>query len=149
MDENSLKSLEQIKEMLAQEYTISKHSVLANAVIKDRFIYAVRQHNDLGKFEEIIKSIMKINEEIRREGFLHIADLKDEIQNKIYHNIAELLAASTNLMRITALLESSFYYLPVDELIESVLIHDGLIMCVLGHTNNEISIRLHSMINML
>lgn len=146
MDEITLDYLEQIKDMLAQEYTISYHSICRDPDIKNRFVAAVKQYERLEEFIGTIEILLKINRLVRENGFLYIVNLKDAIKNKIFSCMAELLEKRTNLLRITALLEPAFYYMKDSELIESVLIHDGIQMCVLGYTEDEMKLRLNLMI---
>lgn len=146
MEEKILDSLEQIKEMMAQEYTISKHSILNDSYIKDQFILAVKENSRLNEFDVTIQILLEINQAIRQNGFLYIAKLKHKLNNVIFMHMASLLEKCTNLLRITALLQPAFYYMKDSELIESVLIHDGVQMCVLGYTDDEMKILLNNML---
>lgn len=141
-----INNLEQIREMLAQEYTILHHSVLTDIYIKDRFILAVGQENNKAVFEKLIDLLLGFNEEIRKNGFLHYAVLKDKLNNKVFHAMADLLCHSTNLLKIKALLTPRFWYLSGNELVENVLIHDAVQMTVLGYTNEEMKLELYGMI---
>lgn len=146
MDKEIWNCLEQIKDMMAQEYTISHHSVLNDSYIKNQFILSVKQNDRLDEFDETIERLLEINRSIRANGFLYITKLKDKLQNKIFLHMADLLEKRTNLIRITALLKPAFYYMEDLELIESVLIHDGIQMCILGYTEDEMKLLLNNMI---
>ncbi|MBD5469022.1 MAG: hypothetical protein HDR21_12820 [Lachnospiraceae bacterium] len=146
MDEKTVDCLEQFKEMLAQEYTISHHSICNDPDIKNRFISAVKQSDRLDEFTGTIEILLEINRLVRENGFLYITNLKNAFQNRIFGQMVKLLEKQTNLLRITALLEPAFYYMEGSELIESVLIHDGIQMCVLGYTEDEMRLRLNHMI---
>ena len=146
IDMESINHLEQIKEMMAQEYTILHHSVLTDAYIKERFILAVGQENNKAVFEKLIDLLLGFNEEIRKNGFLHYAVLKDKLDSKVFHTMADLLCHSTNLLKIKALLTPAFWYLNGSELVESVLIHDAVQMSVLGYTTEEMRLALYGMI---
>lgn len=146
MDEKISDCLEQIKEMMAQEYTISKHSVLNDSYVKKQFISYVKQKDRSDEFDETIERLLEINRAIRANGFLYIAKLKDRFHNGIFTRMADLIEQRTNLMRITALLTPAFYYMDGSELIENVLIHDGIQMCVLGYTEDEMKLLLHNML---
>lgn len=149
MDEKMLDCLGQIKDMLAQEYTISRHSICRDPDIKNQFVAAVKQCERLNEFSGTMEILLEINQLVRENGFLHIAKLKNAFKNKIFRYMAELLEKHTNLLRITALLEPAFYYMKDSELIESVLIHDGIQMCILGYTEDEMKLRLNLMIGRL
>lgn len=146
MDEKTLDYLEQIKEMLAQEYTISHHSICNDTDIKNRFISAVKQCDRVDGVTGTIEILLEINRLVRENGFLYITNLKNAFPNRIFVQMVKLLEKQTNLLRITALLEPAFYYMEGSELIESVLIHDGIQMCVLGYTEDEMKLRLNHMI---
>lgn len=148
IDMEQINHLEQIKEMMAQEYTILHHSVLTDTYIKDRFILAVGQENNKAAFEKLIDLLLGFNEEIRKNGFLHYAVLKDKLDNKVFHAMADLLCHSTNLLKIKALLTPAFWYLNGSELVENVLIHDAVQMTVLGYTKEEMKLELYGMIGL-
>lgn len=143
-----MNDLEQIKEMMAQEYTILHHSVLTDTYIKDRFILAVRQTGSRAAFEKLVDLLLECNEAVRKNGFFHYQVLKERLDNRVFHIMADLLCRSTGLLKIKALLTPTFWYLSGDELIESVLIHDAVQMTVLGHTNEEMKLALCGMIGL-
>lgn len=148
MDMEQMSHLEQIKEMMSQEDTILHHSVLTDIYIKDRFILAVRQENDKAVFEKLIGLLLEFNEEVRKNGFLHYAVLKDKLDNKVFHTMADLLCRSTNLLKIKALVTPAFWYLSGNELVENVLVHDAVQMTVLGYTKEEMKLYLYGMIGL-
>lgn len=65
MDKEIWNCLEQIKDMMAQEYTISHHSILSDSYIKNQFILSVKQNDRLDEFDETIKRLLEINRSIR------------------------------------------------------------------------------------
>lgn len=148
IDMEQMNHLEQMKEMMAQEYTILHHSVLTDQYVKDRFVSAVTQAGDRAEFEKLIDLLLEFNEAIRKNGFFHYLVLKDKLDNKVFHTMADLLCQSTNLLKIKALLTPTFWFLSGDELVQSVLIHDAVQMTVLGHTNEEMKLALCGMIGL-
>jgi hypothetical protein len=133
ISESMAKNIGLIKDVLTRELNISHYSVLSDDLIRQEFIQAVNNCSDIDAIgEEIIPLIMEANLRCRMYGFLSLLELREKTDSLFFRNFTSLIADLTDANDLTALYRPAFYFFKQDELIKNVLIHDGLLMCVLG-----------------
>jgi hypothetical protein len=136
-----------IREMLAQDMTISHYSILRDETVRQAYIQAVNDSAAVGVIrEKTVPLLIEANAQIRSEGFLSIVKMRGKTDNAVFDSMAQLLGRPTDLARLTSMMKPAFYFFKQEALIENVLIHDGLLMSVLGYGPEELEFTLCNML---